>query len=117
QPCCTKSGLQVFNAPLVRLVRAFGAHGRLGIVLQEGIRPSSVSQGLALSYDFQEIRVSRQKSFPEFLICFFPICGLAGLSPGNSSSIPIANPPDMCASPPVNHAVVLSCSRHSPSPV
>jgi hypothetical protein len=61
-------------------------------------------------YDFQEIGISRQKSFPEFLICFFPIGGLAGFSSGNALAIPIANPPDLGASPPVNYTVVLSCS-------
>src|SRR6266853_4012567 len=65
QSACTKRSLEVFCAPLVRFVCFLSAHGRPGIVLQEKIRPLSVRQGLALSYDFKQILISRLKSFPE----------------------------------------------------
>jgi hypothetical protein len=100
----------VFRAPLVRFVRFLSAHGRLGIVLQEEIRPLPVSQDLALSYDFKEIVVSRLKSFSQLLVCFLPIGGQAGLPSGNALAIPIANPPDFGTSPPIDNAVVLACS-------
>jgi hypothetical protein len=88
-----KRSLEVFYAPLVRFVCFLSAHGRLGMVLQENIRPLPVSQGLALSHDFKEIVVSRLKSFSQLLACFLPIGGEAGLSSGNTFAIPIANPP------------------------
>src|SRR5216683_7502158 len=77
QSACTKRRLEVFDAPLVRFVCFLSAHGRLGIVLQEEIRPLSESQGLAFPYDFKKILIPRLKSFSEFLICFLPIGGLA----------------------------------------
>jgi hypothetical protein len=77
QSACAKRSLEVFGAPLVRFVCFRSAHGRLGIVLQEEIRPLHESQGLALSYNLKEIFVSRLKSFSESLICFLPIGGQA----------------------------------------
>jgi len=77
QSACTKRSLEVFYAPLVRFVCFLSAHGRLGIVLQEEIRPLPESQGFALSHDFKEIVISRLKSFSESPVCFLPISGLA----------------------------------------
>jgi hypothetical protein len=77
QSACTKRSLEVFCAPLVRFVCFRSADRRLGIVLQEEIRPLPESQGLPLSYNFKEIFVSRLKSFSQLLICFLPIGGLA----------------------------------------
>ena len=57
-----KRRLEVFHAPVVRFVCLLSAHGWLGIVLQEKIRPLSVSQGFALSYDFKDVVVSGLKS-------------------------------------------------------
>jgi hypothetical protein len=77
QSACTKHRLEVFDAPLVRFVRFLSAHWRLGIVLQVEIRPLPENQGLALSYDFKDILISRLKSFSQSFICFLPISGLA----------------------------------------
>jgi hypothetical protein len=77
QSAGTKRSLEVFYAPLVRFVCLVSAHGWLGIVLQEEIRPLSVNQRLPFPDDFKEILISRLKPFPEFLICFLPISGLA----------------------------------------
>ena len=37
--------------------------------------------------------------------------------PGNTFAIPVANPPDLRAGPPIDNTVILLCSSHSPSPV
>jgi hypothetical protein len=72
----SERGFEGFERGLVSLVRLRSANRRLGIVLQEKVRPFTEEELLALANNIQRIVVSGLEPFAQLPLCFLPVLSL-----------------------------------------
>src|SRR5205809_813663 len=69
--------------------------GRLGIVLQEKVRPILKQQSFALADNLKDVVVPGLKPFPHFLVGLVPV-GLPGrFLAANSRTVTVSHPPEL----------------------
>src|SRR6202049_5326497 len=97
---------QMCNRARVHFVGLGRSQRRLGIVLQEQLRPFFERQLFALAHDLQEVVIPRQESFPQFLVCLLPVGRSGWFLATLSRAVTVSHPPQSGSASTIQNAIV-----------